>query len=93
MRLILTDGLLLTVLSMMDDLGFWFVLGQHLLDLLVAHVFLLSCLVICLIILKVGRCAHIVAKLSNVCMLGRVLLTQVLYMLFKDGLSAQSLSG
>jgi hypothetical protein len=93
MRLVLTHGLLLTVLSMMDDLGFWFVLGQHLLDLLVAHVFLLSCLVICLIILKVGRGAHVVTKLSNICVVGRVLLTQVLNMLFKDGFSAEPLSG
>ena len=93
MHLVLTHGLLQTVLSMMDDLGFWFMLGQHVLDLLVAHVFLLSCLVICFIVLKVGRGAHVVAKLSNICVVGRVLLTQVLNMLFKDGLSAEPFSG
>jgi hypothetical protein len=94
MRLVLTQGLLLTVLSMMKGLGFWLLFGQqHLLDLLVAHVFLLGCLVIRLVILKVGRSAHVVAKLSHICWVGRVLLTQVLNVLLEDGVSAESLPG
>ncbi len=78
---------------MMEDLDFRFLFGQHLLDLLIVHVFLLGCLVICLIVLKVGRGAQIVSKLSDICVVDRVLLTQVLNMLFKDGLSAEPLSG
>ena len=79
----------------MEDLGFGLLFGQqHLLDLMIVHVYLLGCcLVICLIILKVGRGAHVVTKLSNMCVAGRVLLNQVLNMLFKDGLSAEPLSG
>ena len=50
----------------MKALAFWLLFAQHLLDLLVAHVFLLGCLVIGLIVLKVGRCAHVGAKLSHI---------------------------